>query len=122
MSSNETNAETQTPNALTAAEQKKRELVNFVANNILNGLTLNQTINVIQQVALRDANQIVSDADEEKLAEIEEAFKQAVEQARAAAAEAEAEQSAEAAPQAEKKTAKSTKKKTSGARKKAAAA
>ena len=118
MSSNETNAETQTPNALTAAEQKKRELVNFVANNILNGLTLNQTINVIQQVALRDANQIVSEADEEKLAEIEEAFKQAVEQARAAAEE----QAAEAAPKAEAKPAKSAKKKTSGSRKKAAAA
>lgn len=118
MSSNETNAETQTPNALTAAEQKKRELVNFVANNILNGLTLNQTINVIQQVALRDANQIVSEADEEKLAEIEEAFKQAVEQARAA----EEEQAAESAPKAEAKPAKSAKKKTSGSRKKAAAA
>ena len=120
MSSNETNAETQTPNALTAAEQKKRELVNFVANNILNGLTLNQTINVIQQVALRDANQIVSEADEEKLAEIEQAFKQAVEQARAAAEEAE--QSAEASPPVDQKPAKATKKKTGGSRKKAAAA
>ncbi len=79
--SNTAETETQTPNALTAAEQKKRELVNFVANNILNSLTMNQTINVVQQVALRDANQIISDADEEKLAEIEAAFDKAVSQA-----------------------------------------
>ena len=76
-----------TPNALTAAEQKKRELVNFVANNILNSLTMNQTIQVVQQVALRDANTIVSEADEEKLAEIETAFQAAVEQAQASAEE-----------------------------------
>jgi len=112
MSKTETNAETQTPNALTAAEQKKRELVNFVANNILNSLTMNQTINVVQQVALRDANQIISEADEEKLAEIEAAFDKAVAQASGQQAEE------ESAPEPKAKT--GTKAKRS--RKKAAAA
>jgi len=87
MSNTENNAETQTPNALTAAEQRKRELVNFVANNILNSLTMNQTINVVQQVALRDANQIVSDADEEKLTEIEAAYTNALQAAQSQQAE-----------------------------------
>lgn len=61
-------------NALAAAEAKKNELVQFVANNIINTLTLSQTVTLIQQVSLRDANTIVSEADEEKLAEIEEAY------------------------------------------------
>ena len=62
-------------NALAAAEAKKNELVQFVANNIINTLTLSQTVTLIQQVSLRDANTIVSEADEEKLAEIEEQIK-----------------------------------------------
>lgn len=86
--SNQEDTQEATPNALTAAEQKKRTLVNFVANNILNSLTLNQSIQVVQQVALRDANTIVSEADEAKLKEIEEAFEQAQAQAEQAAAEA----------------------------------
>ena len=61
-------------NELAAAEAKKNELVQFVANNIINTLTLSQTVTLIQQVSLRDANTIVTDADEEKLAEIEEAY------------------------------------------------
>jgi hypothetical protein len=93
MSNQDTN-DTQATNALTAAEAKKRELVNFVANNILNGLTLNQTIQVVQQVALRDANAIVSEADEEKLQEIEGAYEQAKEQA----AQAQAQEQAAAQP------------------------
>lgn len=79
---------TQQPtNALTAAEEKKRELVNFVANNILNGLTMNQTIQVVQQVALRDANAIVSEADEDRLKEIEDAFEKAKQDAQEQAQE-----------------------------------
>jgi hypothetical protein len=101
-----------TPNALTAAEQKKRELVNFVANNILNGLTMNQTIQVIQQVALRDANTIVSEADEEKLKEIETAYENARAQAEAARQESQSKEAGASAPA--KKTAA---KKTSKARK-----
>ena len=79
-------ADTPTQNALTAAEEKKRALVNFVANNILNNLTLNQTINVIQQVAQRDANQIVSEADDEKLKKNEVTFETAMKQAQKTAA------------------------------------
>ena len=100
MSKQENNqAEQASPNALTAAEQKKRELVNFVANNILNGLTLNQTIQVVQQVAMRDANVIVSEADEDKLKEIEQAYANAQAQAQAqaeAAADTQAEEQAPA--------------------------
>ena len=55
-------------------EAKRNELVNFVANNILNSITLNQTITVIQQVALRDANKIIEDADTETLSHIEQAL------------------------------------------------
>lgn len=97
MSNTDNQAETQTPNALTAAEQRKRELVNFVANNILNSLTMNQTINVVQQVALRDANQIVSEADETKLQEIETAYTNALQAAQGAAQGAE-----QSAPEAKK--------------------
>lgn len=110
MSNTENNAETQTPNALTAAEQRKRELVNFVANNILNSLTMNQTINVVQQVALRDANQIVSDADEEKLTEIEAAYTNALQ----AAQNQQAEEASTAKPAAKKAAKKpATKKRAS---------
>ena len=49
--------------------QARNEKVTFVANNILNSITLNQAVTVIQQVALRDANTIVEEADEEKLKE-----------------------------------------------------
>ena len=83
-------------------EAKQNELVNFVANNILNSITLNQTITVIQQVALREATKIVTEADEEKLAQIESAF----EAAQNPPAEAE-----ESAP-AEEKVAEKTKKKS----------
>jgi hypothetical protein len=83
--SNDTNTEATeaTPNELTAAEQKKSQLVNFVANNILNSLTLNQSIQVVQQVALRDANTIISEADESKLKEIEDAYSKATQGAEA---------------------------------------
>lgn len=119
MSNTDNQAETQTPNALTAAEQRKRELVNFVANNILNSLTMNQTINVVQQVALRDANQIVSEADETKLQEIETAYTNALQAAQGAAQGAE-----EAAPEAKKPAkakAKAPAKKRASAKKSASA-
>ena len=102
-----TEATEATPNALAAAEQKKRELVNFVANNILNSLTMNQTIQVVQQVAMRDANTIVSEADEDKLAEIETAYEKAVQEAQKAAQEQEQEQAQAQAP-AKKATTKKT--------------
>ena len=118
MSDTDNQAETQTPNALTAAEQRKRELVNFVANNILNSLTMNQTINVVQQVALRDANQIVSEADETKLQEIETAYTNALQAAQGASQGAE-----EAAPEAKKpaKAKKAPAKKRASAKKSASA-
>lgn len=71
----------QTPEAtaeqpeLSPEEQAKRsELVTFVANNILNSVTLNQTVTILQQVAMRDANTIVSQADDTKLQELEQAL------------------------------------------------
>lgn len=97
-----------TPNALTAAEQKKSQLVNFVANNILNGLTLNQAIQVVQQVALRDANTLISEADQDKLQEIEAAYDKAVESAQAQAQE-QAEQAEPAAKAPAKKATKARK-------------
>lgn len=102
-----------TPNELTAAEQRKSQLVNFVANNILNSLTLNQSIQVVQQVAMRDANTIVSEADEAKLQEIEEAYDKAVQGAQASASE-EASQAAPAkkAPAKKAKSRKTAKKAT----------
>lgn len=114
MSDNQT--EQQPTNELTAAEQKKKELVNFVANNILNSLTLNQTINVVQQVAMRDAESIVTGADEAKLKEIEEAYQKAVAAARGEQAPAEAKPAKAAA----KKSTRATKSRKSS--KKAAAA
>ena len=67
---------------LEAAERD--EMVTFVANNILNSITLNQTVTIIQQVALRDAATIVDEADEKKLEEIASAMSVAAEQAEAA--------------------------------------
>lgn len=53
---------------------EKQELVTFVANNILNSVTLNQTVTILQQVALRDATSIVTQADDKKLQEIKTAL------------------------------------------------
>lgn len=55
-------------------QAKKSELVTFVANNILNTVTLNQTVTILQQVALRDANTIVDGADEAKMKELTDAL------------------------------------------------
>ena len=107
MSNEETQA-TQT-NALNEAEAKKQRLVNFVANNILNSITLNQTITVVQQIALRDANTIVSEADDEKLKQIEESYEAALQSSKEAGAPPVA-QSAEVSEQPPAK--KSSKKKT----------
>ena len=63
--------------------ENKDELVNFVANNILNSITLNQVVTLVQQVSLRDAGTIVEQADQEKLTEIKTAFVAAVNQANA---------------------------------------
>lgn len=79
-----------TKNELTAAEEKKGELVNFVANNMLNNITLNQVVTLVQQVVVRDANTLVTDSDDDKLAEIEKALEEAK-----AAANAPAEQNEE---------------------------
>ena len=72
--------ETDSPE-LEAAERD--EMVTFVANNILNSITLNQTVTIIQQVALRDAATIVDEADDKKLEEIAAAMSTAAEQAAA---------------------------------------
>jgi len=58
---------------------------------------MNQTINVVQQVALRDANQIVSEADEDKLKEIETAYTNALQAAQNQQAQAEEASSAKPA-------------------------
>ena len=83
----------------------------------LNSLTLNQSIQVVQQVALRDANTIVSEADEAKLKEIEDAF----EQAQAAAEQAAAEQAAPPVEQKQAATKKTAAKKSRKTTKKASA-
>ena len=62
---------TEAPAKLT---QEQNELVTFVANNILNSVTLNQTVTLLQQVALRDANTIVTQADDQKLQELKQAL------------------------------------------------
>lgn len=63
---------------LSPEEQARRnELQTFVANNILNNLSLNQTVTIVQQIALRDAHTIISEADEAKLKEIETSFEAA---------------------------------------------
>lgn len=64
--------------------ENKEELVNFVANNILNNITLNQVVTLVQQVSVRDANTIVSEADDAKIKEIKTAFVEAVQQAQVA--------------------------------------
>ena len=66
-----------------SAEAETNQLTNFVANNILNSITLNQVVTIVQQVALRDAHQLVTTADDKKLAEIKGAFIAAVEEANA---------------------------------------
>ena len=111
MSKEDTNESTAT-NALNEAEAKKRELVNFVANNILNSITLNQTITVVQQIAMRDANTIVTEADDEKLKQIEESY----EAAKANAQQAQAEQSTSTAAEAPVKEPKAKTKKSSKAK------
>lgn len=84
MSKKKSTEKESTSNALKQAESKKAELVNFVANNILNNITLNQVVSLVQQVAIKDGTQIVDDADDAKLGEIEaalEANKKAAEEA-----------------------------------------
>lgn len=92
----------ETPNAKPEIENKE-ELVNFVANNILNSITLNQVVTLVQQVSIRDANTIVEQADEAKLKEIKTAFVDAVQKAQVAEAQNNAREDApapeEAAPE-----------------------
>ena len=88
--SEKTKSKETTKNELAEAEAKKNELVNFVANNMLNNITLNQVVTLVQQVVVRDANSLVTDADDDKLAEIEGALAAAK-----TAAEAPAEESAD---------------------------
>jgi hypothetical protein len=59
---------------------EKNDMVTFVANNILNSITLNQAVTVVQQIALRDANTIVTEADDDKLKEISTAMETAAAQ------------------------------------------
>lgn len=60
---------------LTPEQQaEQNELITFVANNILNTITVNQTVTLLQQVSLRDAATIVKSADEDKLQEIKDAL------------------------------------------------
>ena len=74
MSKKKSTEKESTSNALKQAESMKAELVNFVANNILNNITLNQVVSLVQQVAIKDGTQIVDDADDAKLGEIEAAL------------------------------------------------
>lgn len=75
-----------TPEAADTAEPTpeevavNNEMVSFVANNILNSITLNQAVTVVQQIALRDANTIVTEADDDKLKEISTAMEAAATQ------------------------------------------
>ena len=72
-----------TPQAAETAEAtpeevaEKERMITFVANNILNSITLNQAVTVVQQIALRDADTIVTEADEDKLKEISTAMQAA---------------------------------------------
>lgn len=72
-----------TPQATETAEAtpeeiaEKERMITFVANNILNSITLNQAVTVVQQIALRDADTIVTEADEDKLKEISTAMQAA---------------------------------------------
>lgn len=74
-------------------EAKRNEKITFVANNILNNLSLNAAVSIIQQISLRDARTIVEGADEAKLKEIDDAMT-AQAKANAEAAQQQAEQSA----------------------------
>ena len=76
-------------NDLSVAEARKSNLVTFVANNLLNNVTLSQVVNIVQRVSVEDANRIVTEATPERLAEIEEAFDKAVAEAQAEAESAE---------------------------------
>lgn len=76
-------------NDLSAAEAKKNNLVTFVANNLLNNVTLSQVVNIVQRVSMEDANRIVTEATPERLKEIEEAWDKAVAEAQAGAESAE---------------------------------
>jgi hypothetical protein len=96
MAKKKSTSKTEESNAKPEIENKE-ELVNFVANNILNSITLNQVVTLVQQVSLRDAGTIVEQADEAKLKEIKTAFVEAVQQAQVAE---QAQQSTQAAPEA----------------------
>lgn len=82
-SNDEQAVEELTPEQL--AEQN--ELITFVANNILNSITMNQTVTLLQQVSLRDATTIVKTADESKLQEIKDALEASKKPAEQPAAE-----------------------------------
>lgn len=58
----------------TQSDAKTNELVNFVANNMLNNITLNQCVQLVQQVVVRDAETLVTKAEGDKLKEIEDAY------------------------------------------------
>jgi len=80
-------AESSAPELSPEEIAQRNEMVTFVANNILNNLTLNNCVTIVQQIALRDANTIVREADEKKFEEITtamEAQKKAAEEAAAA--------------------------------------
>ena len=97
MAKKKSTSKTDTSNAKPEIENKE-ELVNFVANNILNSITLNQVVTLVQQVSIRDAGSIVEQADEAKLKEIKTAFVDAVQQAQAAQSQQSAEVPATEAP------------------------
>ena len=97
MAKKKSTSKADTSNATPEIENKE-ELVNFVANNILNSITLNQVVTLVQQVSIRDAGTIVEQADEAKLKEIKTAFVDAVQQAQTAQAQQSAEVPAAEAP------------------------
>jgi len=97
MAKKKSTSKADTSNATPEIENKE-ELVNFVANNILNSITLNQVVTLVQQVSIRDAGTIVEQADEAKLKEIKTAFVDAVQQAQTAQAQQSAEVPATEAP------------------------
>ena len=97
MAKKKSTSKTDTSNAKPEIDNKE-ELVNFVANNILNSITLNQVVTLVQQVSIRDAGTIVEQADDAKLKEIKTAFVDAVQQAQTAQAQQSAEVPATEAP------------------------
>ena len=97
MAKKKSTSKTDTSNAKPEIDNKE-ELVNFVANNILNSITLNQVVTLVQQVSIRAAGTIVEQADEAKLKEIKTAFVDAVQQAQAAQSQQSAEVPATEAP------------------------